>query len=161
MLQSPPFEVFITGTHSLLIPDAIGLSFRNAKQQRVAIKASFNASEISFHGKLHYVKEQFIISFGKRYQKELGVTLQDFFTLQLFEDTTKYGVEMPEEFAAVLESDPEAFERFEALSNGKKRSLIYFIIRIKNVQTRVDKALNISENLKRGITDLKEVIKVL
>lgn len=126
----------------------------------MAIKAFFNTSEIFFHGKLRYIKEQFVISFGKRYQKELGVTPQDYFTLQLFEDTTKYGVAMPEELTAVLESDPEALERFEAINDGKKRSLNYFIIRIKNVQTRVDKALIIIENLKLGITDLKEVIKI-
>lgn len=66
---------------------------------------------------------------------------------------------MPEEFQAVLDSDLEAYERFEKLIVGKKRSLIYLILRIKNSQTRIGKALIISENIKMGITDQRELIK--
>jgi hypothetical protein len=99
------------------------------------------------------------VSFGKRYQKQLGVSFNDYFELQLFEDTSKYGVEMPEEFQAVLDSDPEAFGAFEQLTDGKKRSLIYYILSFKNSQTRIDKALIISENIKIGVSDQQEIIK--
>lgn len=158
-MKSKVFDVHITGTHGVLIPDTIAQPFRESNQQRVAIKAFFEGNQISFHGKLHYYKNQFQISFGKRYQKQLGVTLQDQFQLQLLKDSSKYGVDMPESLSAVLESDPSAMDFFEALSPGKKRSLIYYVSRFKNVQTQVDKSLIIAENLKRGITDLKEVVK--
>ena len=159
MLTSATFPVFITGTHSLIIPDKIALTFINEGHSRVEAKAYFKLNKISFHAKLRPYKNQFLVSFGKRYQKELGVTAQDTFNLKLLEDTSKYGVEVPEEFSAVFESDPEALAKFEVLTDGKKRSLIYFIIRIKNSQTRIDKALMISENLKRGITDQKMLLK--
>jgi len=71
--------------------------------------------------------------------------------LQFFEDTTKYGVEMPEELNAVLLSDYEAFEIFESLTAGKKRGIIYAIARYKNSQTKIDKALLMCENLKKGV----------
>lgn len=159
MLQSSKFEVIIEGTHSLIVPDAIAVPFQESGHSRVAVLAFHQEKSISFHGKLHNYKECFVISFGKRYQKELGVSKGDFFMLQLLEDTTKYGVEMPEELSAVLESDPYAQEKFELLTDGKKRSLIYHIIRIKNSQTRIDKALLISENLKSNCTDVKSLIK--
>lgn len=159
MQTSARFEVTIEGTHGLAIPDEIAQPFIDKGHSRIAIKAFFEDREISFHGKLHRYKERFMISFGKRYQKELGVDVHDFFELILLEDTSKYGVEMPEEFQAVLDSDPEAMQWFEDLSDGKKRSLIYYIIRFKNQQTRIDKALIITENLKLGITDPRELLK--
>lgn len=66
---------------------------------------------------------------------------------------------MPKEFDAVLQSDLGVFEIFESLIDGKKRGLIYYILKIKNSQSRIDKALIITENLKRGIRDNKELIR--
>lgn len=160
MERSTKFEVTITGTHGVVVPTQEAQPFLDKGHSRVALKAFFKGKEISFHGKLHKRNEEVLISFGKRYQKELGVTTSDFFELQISEDTTEYGVEMPEEFSAVLETDEKAFELFKKLTDGKKRSLIYYILRFKNTQTRVDKALLICENLKIGITDLKQLIKI-
>ena len=159
MLSSEKFEVHIEGTHGLVIPEQAAKPFLEAGHSRVAIKAFFEDAEISFHGKLHRYSGRILVSFGKRYQKELGVGVNDYFELQLFEDSSKYGVKMPEEFEAVLDSDPEALEAFENLSDGKKRSLIYYITRFKNSQTRIDKALIISENIKMGVTDPREMLK--
>ena len=158
-LSSSRFKVSVKGTHHVIIPEIEAIHFIDAGHTRVEIRAFHGDKTLLFHGKLRKYKDQFIVSFGQRYQKEVGVQKDDIFTLQLFEDTTKYGVEIPEEFAAVLESDPEALEKFEMLTDGKKRSLIYFIIRIKNSQTRIDKALRITDNLKRNCTDVKLLIQ--
>ncbi|WP_258848503.1 hypothetical protein [Polaribacter sp. WD7] len=40
--------------------------------------------------------------------------------MQLFEDTSKYGVDMPEEHEAVLMSDYDAYCIFESFTAGKK-----------------------------------------
>ena len=159
LLSSERFEVTIEGTHGIVLPDSIVAPFVKKGLKRVKFMAFFEGKEIRFHGAVHSYLGKNMVSFGKRYQKELGVYPSDYFELQMFEDTSKYGVEMPEEFSAVLESDPEAFENFEKLTDGKKRSLIYYIIRFKNSQTRIDKALIIAENLKHGITDQKEIVK--
>ena len=160
-LQSKKFPATLTGSHGVVIPDTIATPFYEGGHKRVQIKAFFEENNYSFHGALHLVKGVFMISFGKRYQKELGVFPSDIFELQFFEDHTKYGVEMPEEFQAVLDSDLEGAQFFEALTDGRKRSLIYYILRFKNAQTRVDKGLIILENLKHGITDQRELIKPL
>ena len=96
MLTSQKFKVSLVGTHGLVIPEVISCSFVDEGHSRVAIKAFFDGNEISFHGKLHQYLGRFLISFGKRYQKEIGVSPNDFFELQLIENTSKYGVEMPE-----------------------------------------------------------------
>jgi len=159
MLISEKFEVTITGTHGLVIPDKHASAFAKAGHKRIAIRASFQGKVLDFHGALHFYKEEYLISFGKRYQKELGVFPSDYFEIQLFQDQSKYGVEVPEALQAVMDSDPEGYDLFENLTPGKKRSLIYYVARFKTEQTQVDKALLIFENLKRGIRDQRELIK--
>ena len=165
MLKSKRFEVHLsgmmpsTGSPSIVIPDEYALAFAKAKQKRVAIKAFFENRIIHFHGSLHFYKEQYLISFGIRYQKELGIFPSDYFELQLFEDTSKYGVSVPDSLQAVMDSDSEGFALFERLTPGKKRSLIYYVARFKTSQTQVDKSLIIFDNLKIGITDFRELVK--
>lgn len=167
MLHSDKFEATLagtissTGSHSIVIPDGIAHAFAKAGHKRVAIKAYFEDNTIEFHGALHHYKGQYLISFGKRYQKALGIFPSDYFELQLFEDQSKYGVEVPESLQAVMDSDPEGFDLFEQLTPGKQRSLIYYVARFKREQTQVDKALIIFENLKRGIRDQRELVKPL
>ncbi len=160
-LISERFTVHVEGTHAVIIPDDVGCAFAKAGHARVAVKAYFEGNELDFHGKLHFYKEQYLISFGKRYQKALGVFPTDFFELQLLEDKSKYGVEVPASLQAVLDSDPKGAAIFESLTPGRKRGLIYYVSRFKTAQTQIDKSLIIFENLKRGIRDPKEIIKPL
>ncbi|WP_439152678.1 YdeI/OmpD-associated family protein [Winogradskyella sp.] len=81
--------------------------------------------------------------------------MNDYFALLVFEDTSKYGVEMSEKLEAVLLSDYNAFTIFENLTPGRQRSIIYLIGRYKSSQLRIYKLLIITENIKRGITDQK------
>ena len=160
MKQSRVFETTIKGTHSLPIPSDIGKLFYNGKT-RVKVKASFNNKTIEFYAALNKRKDDtYSIMFGKANQKKLGVFPNDYFQLQFFEDTSKYGVEMPEELEAVLLSDYDGYQIFENLTPGKQRSIIYAILRYKNPQTRIDKALLVMENLKRGITDNRHLFKL-
>ena len=157
-MKSKVFEIAITGKYySLLLPEEVILPFLEKNLKRVKVKATFKGKEISFHGALQKRNGNYYMMFGKRYQKELGIFPNDYFQMQFFEDTSKYGVEMPEELDAVLLSDYDAFEIFETLTDGTKRGLIYTIIRYKNVQTRIDKSLILCENLKRGIRDRRKL----
>ena len=158
-MKSQVFEVSLYSDHSIIVPERIVQKFINQGHKRVIVKIIFKGKSLQFHAALQKYHGNFHITFNKQNQKKLGIFPSDFFQVQLFEDTSKYGVEMPEEFDAVLQSDYEASEIFESLTDGKKRSLIYYILKIKNSQTRIDKALIITENLKRGIRDNRELIK--
>ncbi|QLG43996.1 YdeI/OmpD-associated family protein [Costertonia aggregata] len=159
-MKSPAFEISITGSYySLLLPEKIVKPFLEKKLKRVKAKASFQGKELEFHAAIQKRNGQHYMMFGKRYQKELGIFPNDYFKLQFFEDTSKYGVEMPEELDAVLLSDYDAHEIFESFTDGKKRGLIYAISRYKNSQTRIDKSLILCENLKRGLRDNRILLK--
>lgn len=159
-MQSPVFEISVTGNYySLLLPNNIIKPFLDKGLKRVKVKATFQENELWFHGAIQKRNGKHYMMFGKRYQKELGVFPNDYFQLQFFKDTSKYGVEVPEEFETVMMSDYEAYQLFESLTDGKKRGLIYAIARYKNPQTRIDITLLLCENLIRGIRDPREMLK--
>lgn len=155
MLKSSPFEVTLADKQSIILPETPIAEFVEGNHKRIKVVASFEEKSIEFYAALKKTKGVHLIYFSKGKQKELGVFMNDYFELQIFEDTSKYGVEMSEELEAVLLSDYEAFSIFENLTPGKQRSIIYAISRYKSSQLRVDKALILTENLKRGVTDQK------
>ncbi|MEL6918555.1 MAG: YdeI/OmpD-associated family protein [Bacteroidota bacterium] len=159
MIQSPVFEVSISGTHTIYLPESIIAPFLEKNHTRVQVNAIFGDKSITFHGAIQKRKGNYFLMFGKNNQKALEVYPNDYFQLQFFEDTSRYGVEMPEELDAVLASDYEAFQIFESFTDGKKRGIIYMISRFKNSQTRIDKSLLVCENLKRGIRQNPELLK--
>jgi len=57
-------------------------------------------------------------------------------------------LDMPEELTAVLEQDTEGKAVFESLTIGYKRSLIYYITSVKNVDSRVKRAIEIIDKAK-------------
>ncbi|MFH6604299.1 hypothetical protein ACEZ3G_12475 [Maribacter algicola] len=91
------FETSVSGSdHSLMLPEEIVLPFLEKNKKRVKIKAFFEGRELIFYGAILNIKRNYLMTFGKRYQKESGVFPNHYFQWQLFEDDSKYGVEMPE-----------------------------------------------------------------
>jgi len=159
-LKSPVFEITLSiNYYALCLPETIIKPFLDKKQNRVRVIATYQEKTVAFHAAIQKRSGRYVMMFGKQHQKVLGVFPNDILLVQFFEDDSKYGVELPEEFEAVLFSDQEAFEAFETLTIGRKRGLIYAISRYRNSQTRIDKALQLCERLKRGIRDPKELLK--
>jgi len=159
-MKSDSFKVVLIDKYNLFIPKKHAENIIN-DEKRAKLKVSYQGNEIEFFAAFRLDKKSgdYKLMFSKAKQKELGVSLNDELTVQLFKDNSKYGVEMPEELEAVLISDFEAFEIFENLTPGKQRSIIYFIKRVNGVQKKVDKALLLCENLKRGNTQGKELFQ--
>jgi bifunctional DNA-binding transcriptional regulator/antitoxin component of YhaV-PrlF toxin-antitoxin module len=159
-MKSAIFEVTIDSGHSIIIPDEHAEKFLGSKDKRVKVEATFNDKKIIIHSAIQKDRDgNYRITFGKRNQKDLGIHPSDYFEIQFFEDNSKYGVAMPEELQAVFDSDIESFKIFESFTPGKKRSIIYMISRFRSSQSRIDKSLILTENLKRGIRDNKELLK--
>lgn len=159
MVQSDTFEVLFMGSHSLILPEEQVQSFLKMGQKRVRVKVTFETQQEEFHAALQKRGEDHCIIFNKKTQKSLGVFPNDVVQVQLIQDLTPYGVEMPEELQAVLLSDEIANKIFESFTDGKKRSIIYMILRYKNSQTRIDKSLLICDNLKKGIIKPADLLK--
>jgi hypothetical protein len=129
---------------------------------RVKVEVKSEIKKIEFYAAIKKDKNSgdYKMMFSKAKQKELALSLGDEFEIQLFEDTSKYGVEMPEELEAVLMSDYDAYEIFESLSKGKQRSIIYGVTRFKGSQNKIDKSLIMCENLKRIKLDPYTIFKL-
>ena len=89
------------------------------------------------------------ITLNKKILKKLGVDLGDEVHVKLEKDESKYGMEIPEELSEWLEQDIEAKTIFEALSQGKKRYIIYYVSGVKNPLKRMERTSLMMENLKR------------
>lgn len=90
----------------------------------------------------HYGDGNFYIILSTGNLKLLGKNLQDSVSFEIFEDPNPLGVEMPEALEALLEQDENAAEIFDNLTDGKKRSLIHLIRKLKNVEAQIQKALS-------------------
>ena len=160
-MESQVFEVSVEGIHSIVIPDAIAIPFIDQGHSRVKVRASFDSNSIEFYAAVRKYNGQYLMMFSKNKQKELGILPNDYLQMQFFEDTSKYGVEVPEEFEAVMLSDYDAYQIFESFTKGKQRGIIYMIMRFKDSQKKIDKTLVLCENLKRGIRENKDLLKPL
>jgi Bacteriocin-protection, YdeI or OmpD-Associated/Domain of unknown function (DUF1905) len=89
------------------------------------------------------------VSVSKKSIKEHGWKPGQPLDIQLEDDTDEETFPLPEEMVVILETDDEAREYYNALTDGKKRSITVYINQTKNAQLRVDRALMIAENLKR------------
>lgn len=129
---------------------------------RVQVIVTVKNISINFYAAVKKDKNSgdYKMMFSKAKQKELDLAQGDTFKMQLFEDKTKYGVEMPEELEEVFLTDVEAFKIFETLTPGKQRSIIYGVLRFKSSQQKIDKAFIMCENLKRRNFDTLRIFKL-
>ena len=140
--------------YHLIVPLDIKEKFVEGKDRRVIIK--INGSDeipcaIMPNG------DFFFINVNKEIRKKLKLNIGDKVSVEIKKDKSKYGMPMPEEFAEILYLDPEVEKYFEQLTPGKQRNLLYLIGKPKGQETRIKKAIVISEHLKnhRGKIDFK------
>lgn len=57
-------------------------------------------------------------------------------------------LDVPEELTAVLDEDPEGKAVFEQLTVGYRRSLIHYITSVKNVDSRIKRAIELVQKAK-------------
>lgn len=94
---------------------------------------------------------------NEKLAKKLDIQIGDNVTLEIEKDTSKYGMEIPEELEELLQQDPEGEQHFHSLTPGKQRNLIYIVGNVKNSNSRLNKALAIMHHLKEfeGKLDFK------
>ncbi len=117
-------------------------------------------NDASFHCAIQKSKKiGHYISVGKSTKKLIKAEYRDKLELIIKKDETEFKSPMPEEFEEVLKTDPPAQAAFDQLTPGKKRSLMFYVGKAKQIDTRINRALKISEKLKMGFTDLKEMMR--
>ena len=148
------FNNDLFGYHFELDPK-IAEEFIEGKDRRVICTIN---DTLKFHCGIMFKGEgETYINLNKDYVKKLGIKLGDIFTFTLEKDRSEYGMPMPEELGELLAMDEDASKHFHALTRGKQRNLIYIVAKPKTSNTRLNKALAITEFLKlnNGILDFK------
>lgn len=97
-------------------------------------------NSLSFSCGLNHIGDgNYFIILASKYLSTLGKKLNDKIYFQVFQDTNPLGVEIPEVLIAMLEQDVELKKIFENLTDGKKRNIIFNIIKIKNIDLQISK----------------------
>jgi len=142
------------GYHHLNIPEALVETLNGQKRLLCTLKGqTFHCALLRKGGVQYYV----YLNKGllKKLDLEIGMTVEASFK----PDDSSYGCEMPEAFAEVLASDPEADRIFHSLTPGNQRGLIYLVTQVKSVDKRIERALRIAEGLKMGVTSPRTILK--
>jgi hypothetical protein len=110
----------------------------------------------------HLGDGNFFIIIASKHLKALGKSIGDIINYTIEIDPNPLGVELPEVLEVLFAQDDTAREAFERLTDGKKRSLIHTIMRLKDVDKQVQTALTFlheSQNTTRQRQKQKKYIE--
>lgn len=141
----------------LIVPVENAAPFLGGKDRRILCTLN---DEIQIYAALMPKGEGiWFVNINKETRKKLNLEVGSSVDVILEKDESKYGMPMPEEFDAILESDTAGNEIFHQLTPGKQRTLIYQIGKPKSSDKRITKGLKILEYLKmtNGKIDFKEL----
>lgn len=82
----------------------------------------------------------FIIVAGK-FLEQLNKKVGSLIHFKIEEDPDQLGVEMPEVLEALLNQDVDLKSIFDKITDGKKRSLIYTILKVKDIDKQVQASI--------------------
>lgn len=138
----------LKGMHYLLIPARIVKKLGGGFSRRVLCTVN---GKITFQGGLMALGEgDAYISITNKRMKELGVKAGDEVKVELKEDKSEYGMEVPAELAELLKQDDEGNRRFKMLSPGKQRYVIFYVSGVKSSNKRLERAMLLITNLKKA-----------
>ena len=118
-----------------------------AKDKRVICTIN---NDFTFHCAMQSKVTFYFLMLNQETCKKYNYQENDEVEVVLKPDTSKYGMEISEEFQEVLYSDPDGEKWFNKLTGGKKRNLLYLTNKTKNSELRIEKCFVILEHLKRN-----------
>ncbi len=151
------FEDSPLWNYHIMVPTSIAIDIKKEKIRRVI--ACLN-EDLTFHCALMSDgKGGSFIMLNKEIRSKLGLEHGSNVQVELKKDSSKYGMDMPEEFSSALSFDEDVSLLFHQLTPGKQRSLIHLVAKNKLSETRIKKALVIMDYLKNssGKLDFKEL----
>jgi hypothetical protein len=90
-----------------------------------------------------------LLRFGRDWLRTADIEIGDPVALQLRVDPDPDRVEVPEELAAALAEHPELEHRWESLTGGRRRTLVYPIERARRPDTRARRVRAVLDELGR------------
>ena len=130
---------------ALILPDATAEQLLAAVPHKRFL-VTLNG-ERTMHCAIQRVAGTYFIMLSKTKRKELGIDPGDSVDLEIQEDTSKYGMVLPEEWEVLMEEDPLVKDAFERQTPGRQRNILFNIANAKTVETRVRRAVDFAEYL--------------
>ncbi|MEL6652413.1 MAG: YdeI/OmpD-associated family protein [Bacteroidota bacterium] len=90
----------------------------------------------------HLGDGNYFIILSNKNREKAGITLGDEVHFSIKEDPNPLGVAVPEVLDVLLQQDPEAKQIYDQITDGKKRSLIYTIMKIKDIDKQIQTTLD-------------------
>lgn len=145
------------------VTEEVAEKFIATKVKRILV--SINGSDTYHAGIMHLKTGITFINVNKVFCKKHQLNIGDHISVEITQDMSKYGMEMPEELEVALSMDPEADCFFHALTPGKQRNLIYFSSQTKSSNIRARRAWVVCDHLKLhggniDFKDLNQEIKI-
>lgn len=131
--------------HVLLVPHEIAEQFAEAKVTRILLHIESHTYRRAIQNKRD--GRRFVV-LGKEILRETRLAEGDQVRASIEEDPEPDYIEMAEEFTVVLDQDPEALERWNTFTIGKKRSLALYVTGAKRSDTRIKRALELAEKIR-------------
>ena len=143
--------------YALLVPNEIAVKFIEGTNRRVV--CAINGIDPFRCGILGAGNGNFMILLNKKRRIELerkGITQ---LVVSIEKDNSEYGMEISAEFLEVLSQYREASVFFDALTPGKKRTLIYWADNVKSSDIKIRRAIVVCEHLikQNGVPDFKKM----
>ena len=136
------------GWHYISVEAKIAEKFqKNGGTRRVI--CHLNGSE-GFPCALMPYNGTYYVMVNKEKRMRLGIAAGDKVTVEIAPDESEYGMPMPEELQEVLNQDPDGEKFFTGLTAGAKRSMMYHVGKLKDVDQRIHAALIFLEHLKKN-----------
>lgn len=105
---------------------------------------------ISYRCGLNHLGDgNFFVIVATKHIQALDKTLGETINYTIKEDPDQLGVDMPEVLTVFLNQEPDKRKLFDTLTDGKKRSLIYSIIKLKDIDKQVKIITNFLNKEKR------------
>lgn len=138
------------------IPDEVVSELSEGKDRRIL--CSINGSK-AIHCAIMPSPEGAFIMLNKTLVKQLKLETGKPAKLYLEKDRSEFGMEVAEEFEAVIFGDEDLAHYFNALSPGKKRNLLHLVNKIKSSDIRINRAMAIGQHLRetKGVLDFKRL----
>ncbi|MCB9316157.1 MAG: DUF1905 domain-containing protein [Lewinellaceae bacterium] len=135
-------------TYHFKVPGVIAAVFKENNASRVV--CTLNGQETFQCAIMPWSDGIFFINVNKKLRDKLGLSIGSPVQVDLRKDESQYGLPMPEELDELLKQDEPGDDLFQALTPGKKRTLLHFIGSVKNPDLRMHRALLVVEHLKEN-----------
>lgn len=118
--------------------------FENKRHSRLICKLENN---LSFQCGLNHLGDgNFFIILSTKNLETVGKKLGEKIKFELTIDPNPLGVDIPEVLQSIIEQDQRLKEKFEKLTLGKQRNLIYQMNKIKNIDLQIKKSIELINN---------------